>query len=100
MILVVVSGELARPVDATVTEQLMGSLDQPGHLLWLDLSQLSFCDLAGLRTLIGFQDRAAARGLRVRVVAISDAVWMLADLTGMRPFGQVGGADDEPGPAE
>jgi anti-anti-sigma factor len=100
MILVVVAGELARPVDTTVTEQLMGSLDQPGHLLWLDLSQLSFCDLAGLRMLISFQERASARGLHVRVVAISDAARMLADLTGMQPFGQLGGSGDESGPAE
>jgi anti-sigma B factor antagonist len=100
VILVVVAGELARPVDATVTEQLMGSLDQPGHLLCLDLSQLSFCDLAGLRALISFQDRAGARGLRVRVVAISDAARMLADLTGMQPFGRWEDSDDEPGPAD
>jgi anti-anti-sigma factor len=100
VILVVVAGELTRPVDTTVTEQLMGSLDQPGHLWWLDLSQLSFCDLAGLRILISFQDRAGARGLRVRVVAISDAARMLADLTGIQPFGELGGSEDEPGPAK
>lgn len=100
VILVVVAGELARPVNATVTEQLMGSIDQPGHLLWLDLSQLSFCDLAGLRMLISLQDRAGARGLRVRVVAISAAARMLADLTGMQPFGQLSGCEDEPGPAD
>jgi anti-anti-sigma factor len=95
VILVVVAGELTRPVSATVTEQLMGSLDQPGHLVWLDLSQLSFCDLAGLRTLVGFQDRAAARGLRVRVVAISDAARMLAELTGVQPFGRLDGSEGE-----
>ncbi|WP_328463351.1 STAS domain-containing protein [Actinoplanes sp. NBC_00393] len=100
VILVVVAGELTRPVDATVIEQLMGALDQPGHLLRLDLSQLSFCDLAGLRMLISFQERAGARGVRVRVVAISEAARMLADLTGMQPFGQLGGSEDEPGPAE
>ncbi|GLY05054.1 hypothetical protein Acsp01_54330 [Actinoplanes sp. NBRC 101535] len=100
VILVVVAGELARPVADTVTEQLMGSLDQPGHVLWLDLSQLSFCDLAGLRALISFQDRAGARGLRVRVVAISGAARMLADLTGMQPFGRLGDSGDEPGPVE
>lgn len=78
---VVLSGELARPVDAAVVARLTAMLDQRRPLLELDLSGVRFLDLAGWRVLVGLGQAAVAAGGRVRVVSASDAVRLLLELT-------------------
>jgi anti-anti-sigma factor len=81
VLLVAVSGELARPVYAAVAGRLAAVLDEPAPVVELDLSGLRFCDVAGLRLLLDLRDRAVTGGRQVRVGAASDAVRTLMQLT-------------------
>ncbi|WP_433790798.1 STAS domain-containing protein [Actinoplanes sp. CA-252034] len=81
VVAVSVTGELAAPVDAAVSGRLAAVLDEPATTSEWDLSGLRFCDVAGLRLLLGVRDRAVADGRRMRVVAASDAVRTLLSLT-------------------
>jgi anti-anti-sigma factor len=56
----------------------------PGvRLLIIDLSGVSFCDVAGLAVLIGTQRRATARGIAVRLAAPHPQVAKLLRITGL-----------------
>jgi anti-anti-sigma factor len=76
-----VTGELAAPVDAAVFGRLAAVLDEPATTSEWDLSGLGFCDVAGLRLLLGVREQAIASGRRMRVVAASGAVHTLMSLT-------------------
>ena len=51
--------------------------------LVLDFAEVTFCDLASLRTLAGFGRRAAAMGVWVRVAGPSPIVRRLLEITGL-----------------
>ena len=53
------------------------------RLLIIDLSGVSFCDVAGLAVLIGTQRRAIARGIVVRLAAPRPQVLKLLRITGL-----------------
>jgi anti-anti-sigma factor len=53
------------------------------QLLIIDLSGMSFCDVAGLAVLIGTQRRATARGIVVRLAAPRPQVLKLLRITGL-----------------
>jgi anti-anti-sigma factor len=56
----------------------------PGvRLLVIDLSGVSFCDVAGLAVLIGTQRRARARGITVRLAAPRPQMAKLLRITGL-----------------
>ncbi|MFI1988245.1 GAF domain-containing protein [Actinoplanes sp. NPDC020271] len=80
--LVALTGEVAAPLDIDVLTRLTALLDEPARVWKLDLTGLRFCDLAGLRVLVDLQERAAAAGRTVRVVAASGAVRLLMEVTG------------------
>jgi anti-anti-sigma factor len=71
---------------ATVPELRERLLDLPGpgvRLLIIDLSGVSFCDVAGLAVLIGTQRRATARGIVIRLAAPRPQVIKLLRITGL-----------------
>jgi anti-anti-sigma factor len=83
-----VGGELAVPVD-TVAVARLASLAARSPLIELDLSGLRFCDVGGLRVLLGLHDQVVAAGGQIRVIAVSAPVRMLLQLTGsVRLLGQ------------
>lgn len=91
---IVVSGDLAMPVDAEVVARLTAPPDGPAARLELDLSGLTFCDLWGLRILGELRDRTVAAGGQVRVVAASVSMRTLLELTGTASYlGYASGAD-------
>ncbi|WP_328460961.1 STAS domain-containing protein [Actinoplanes sp. NBC_00393] len=81
VLLVVVSGELAHPMDAAVAGRLVAVLEELAPVMEFDLSGLRFCDVAGLRLLLDLRDRAVAGGRQLRVIAASDALRTLMRIT-------------------
>lgn len=88
---VIPSGELDISTADQLREALNGQED-PGRLLVLDLSQLEFIDLVGLRVVMEEQRRAEADGFGLRLAVGSGAARRLLDL--------VGSFDDFPGVAD
>jgi anti-anti-sigma factor len=71
-------------VSAPALRQHLLSMLRPGvQRLIIDLSEVSFCDVAGLAILIGTQRRARARGITVRLVAPRPPVAKLLHITGL-----------------
>jgi anti-anti-sigma factor len=64
-------------------ERLLGVLCPGVRLLIIDLSEVSFCHVAGLAVLIGTQHRAAARGITVRLAAPRPQMTKLLRDTGL-----------------
>jgi anti-sigma B factor antagonist len=74
-------------VSAPALRQRLRSVLSPGvRLLIIDLTEVSFCDVAGLAVLIGTQRYARARGITVRLAAPSSPVARLLHITGLDRF--------------
>jgi anti-anti-sigma factor len=76
-------GDLDIATVPELRERLLGLLSPGGRLLIIDLSGVSFSDVAGLAVLIGTQRRATARGMVVRLVAPRPQVVKLLRITGL-----------------
>ena len=76
-------GELDIATVPELRERLLGLLGPGVRLLIIDLSGMSFCDVAGLAVLIGTQRRATARGIVVRLAAPRPQVLKLLRITGL-----------------
>jgi anti-anti-sigma factor len=76
-------GELDIATVPELREPLFDVLSPGVRLLIIDLSGVSFCDVAGLAVLIGTQHRAAARGIAVRLAAPQPQVAKLLRVTGL-----------------
>jgi anti-anti-sigma factor len=76
-------GELDIATVPELRERLFGVLSPGVRLLIIDLSGVSFCDVAGLAVLIGTQRRATVGGIAVRVAAPQPQVAKLLHLTGL-----------------
>lgn len=76
-------GELDIATVPELRERLLGLLGPGVRLLIIDLSGVSFCDVAGLAVLIGTQRRATARGIVVRLAAPRPQVLKLLRITGL-----------------
>jgi anti-anti-sigma factor len=76
-------GELDIATVPKLRERLFGVLSPGVRLLIIDLSGVSFCDVAGLAVLIGTQRRATVRGIAVRVAAPHPQVAKLLRVTGL-----------------
>jgi anti-anti-sigma factor len=76
-------GELDIATAPALRERLLGVLRPGVRLLIIDLSGVSFCDVAGLAVLIGMQRRATARGITVRLAAPRPQVAQLLRITGL-----------------
>jgi len=76
-------GELDIATVPELRERLLGLLGPGVRLLIIDLSGVSFCDVAGLAVLIGTQRRATARDIVVRLAAPRPQVLKLLRITGL-----------------
>ena len=76
-------GELDIATVPALRERLLGVLRPGVRLVIIDLSGVSFCDVAGLAVLIGTQRRAAAYGIIVCLAAPSHQVTKLLRITGL-----------------
>lgn len=76
-------GELDIATVPELRERLLGLLGPGVRLLIIDLSGVSFCDVAGLAVLIGTQRRATARGIVLRLAAPRPQVVKLLHITGL-----------------
>ena len=80
---IVVSGEIDASTAHRITELVDLHLDERNPVIRLDLRATSFCDSAGLVTLLDCRAAATSRGARLVLVAPSDAVARLLELTGL-----------------
>jgi anti-anti-sigma factor len=76
-------GELDIATVPELRERLLGVLSPGVRLLIIDLSGVSFCDVAGLAVLIGTQRRATECGIVVRLAAPRPQVVKLLRITGL-----------------
>jgi anti-anti-sigma factor len=76
-------GELDIATVPELRERLLGLLGPGVRLLIIDLSGVSFCDVAGLAVLIGTQRRATAHGIVLRLAAPRPTVLNLLRITGL-----------------
>jgi anti-anti-sigma factor len=83
LIIARLGGDLDIASTPALRERLLGVLSPGVRLLVIDLSGVSFCDVAGLAVLIGTQRRARARGITVRLAAPRPQMARLLRITGL-----------------
>ena len=76
-------GDLDIATTPALRERLLGVLGPGVRLLAIDLSGVTFCDVAGLAVLVGTQRRARARGIIVRLAAPRPQLAKLLRITGL-----------------
>jgi anti-anti-sigma factor len=76
-------GDLDISTTPALREQLFDMLGTTVPLLIIDLSEVWFCDVAGLAVLIATQRRAAARRITVRLAAPRPQTAELLRITGL-----------------
>ena len=76
-------GDLDVASAPALRERLLSMLSPGLRLLIIDLTEVSFSDVAGLAVLIGTQRRARARGITIRLAAPSPPVAKLLRATGL-----------------
>jgi anti-anti-sigma factor len=76
-------GELDIASDQQVARTLAVLLDE-GHTVVLDLTDLRFCDIPGVRVLVEFSRAAAERGVEVAIRGATGQVARMLDLTRTR----------------
>jgi anti-anti-sigma factor len=81
-------------------ERLLGVLSAGARLLVIDVSGVSFCDVAGLAMLIGVQRRARGRGITVRLAAPRPQMAKLLRVTGLDRSFTIGATLDDALPAQ
>jgi anti-sigma B factor antagonist len=79
----VLHGEYDLGNASALRRQLVSVLRQRPVGLVIDLSQVSFCDLACIRTLVALRRRAEALGAWIRLAAPPPLLCRMLDLTGL-----------------
>ena len=95
-------GELDLASHHKLEDALAPALESGAELVVLDLGELEFMDVAGLRALLRSKERAASAGKQLVLVAPGPPISRLLSLTGQEQAFQVYGsvaAALEPGPA-
>jgi anti-anti-sigma factor len=83
---IVVAGEVDAFSAPRITEIVDLRLDDGEQVIRLDLRDTTFCDSAGLVTLLDCRAASLGRGARFVIVAPSDPVLRLLDLAGLADF--------------
>jgi anti-anti-sigma factor len=98
-LLVLLAGELDRDGSVRFQEALADTLTaNRGREVHLDLSGLTFLDVAGARALVAVRDRAVTEGGRVTVRGLDESRLPVAAVLGLREFLEAGTAGgDESG---
>ncbi|MFP5489023.1 MAG: STAS domain-containing protein [Acidimicrobiia bacterium] len=73
-------------IDAHTAPSLAAAIDAAGPHVDLDLSGVEFVDSSGLRVLIDAHQRLTDSGGGLRLVAISDAVRRLLEISGVSEY--------------
>jgi anti-sigma B factor antagonist len=82
-VVVVVDGELDIACDQALRRTLFGLVEQSRPIV-LDLTQLTFCDVPGIRVFLDFARMAARRGVQVEIRGARGQVDRMLDLTHVR----------------
>lgn len=85
-------GELDLASHPKLEDALAPALESGAELVVLDLGQLEFMDVAGLRALVRSKGRAAAAGKQLVLAAPGPPIWRLLSLTGQEQAFQVYGS--------
>jgi len=89
------AGELDVATIPALRERLLSAVGPDVRLLIIDLSGVSFCDVAALAALIATQHRASGRGIIVRLAAPRPQTAKLLRITGLdRSFAIFATLDD------
>lgn len=80
---VVLTGEFDLAAVTTVEEAIDHAFDGRTAALEIDLSQLTFVDSSGLRTIVEARDRAASNDVELRLVPGIPAVQRVFQITGL-----------------
>ena len=79
-----VCGELDR-ISAHLVRDVLATLAATRHRLWeVDASEITFCDVEGLRVLVEGHSLAASRGLSMRLVGARPFLRHLLEVLGVR----------------
>ncbi|MEV4570296.1 STAS domain-containing protein [Nonomuraea sp. NPDC049419] len=76
-------GEIDLFTSADLREQLLSALHYSTSLLVLDLSEVSFCDAAGLAVLVDVQQRARPMGITLALASPRPFMSRLLRITGL-----------------
>jgi anti-anti-sigma factor len=76
-------GDLDIVAAPALRQRLLGVLSPGARLLIIDLTEVFFCDVAGLAVLVSAQRRARARGITVRLAAPRPQMAKLLRITGL-----------------
>ena len=93
-------GDLDIATTPALRERLLGVLGLAARLLIIDLSGVSFCDVAALGMLIGTQRRASGRGITVRLAAPRPQMARLLRTTGLDRSSTICATVDDALPAQ
>jgi anti-sigma B factor antagonist len=81
--LVTVHGELDIATTPELRERLYVALEDPGSLVVVDMSGVTFCDASGLAALLGARRRASGKGVTLVLAAVPAQVEALLEVTGL-----------------
>jgi anti-sigma B factor antagonist len=81
--LLTVAGELDATSAAVFDEAVEAALEGGARLMTLDLSDVSFLDSSGLRSVVHASHRMTERGGRLAVAGLSGAAQRVLELTGL-----------------
>ena len=81
--LLTVAGEFDATSAAVFDEAVEAALDGGARLMTLDLSDVSFLDSSGLRSVVNASNRITERGGRLAVAGLSGAAQRVLELTGL-----------------
>lgn len=95
-LVVLLTGDLDIESSGRFQEAVAGTLSaHPGRMVHLDLSGLTFLDVAGARALATLHDLAVAGGGRVRVSGVDESRLPAAAILGLSEYLQAGGAGND-----
>ncbi|MFB4320485.1 STAS domain-containing protein [Actinomadura sp. 21ATH] len=96
---VALRGDLDIASAPALRRRLLGTLRHSGGLLILDLSGVTFCDVAGLAVLVGTQRRATGLGISLHLSDPPPQLEKLLRISGLEGFLTVRHSAPEPRPA-
>ncbi|MFI0352252.1 STAS domain-containing protein [Actinomadura sp. 9N407] len=82
-VLITLRGELDVASTPALRERLHAALQDPGPLVVIDLSQVTFCDASGLALLVGARRRTEPKGVTLVLAAPSAQMTRMLGVTGL-----------------
>jgi anti-sigma B factor antagonist len=82
-VLITLRGELDIATTPSLRDRLHAALQDPGPLVVIDLSQVTFCDASGLALLVGARRRTEPKGTTLVLAAPSAQLAKMLGVTGL-----------------